>query len=177
MCQKAASHYQAAGAHSKTHQTADISCILKLPNLTPEARFVCLFVCLFCLIPPTKNGWHAIAEQFGLSLHVSSQGAWLFCLFLHSSYCALELLPHWKLTITPMCRFFSGSVILISFVKDIVFIIRCKAELISLWLKRVTKVRFGTDVSIYWPFEYISICQWIHHHAAHRLDHANQAFK
>lgn len=44
---------------------------------------------------------------------------------------------------------------------DIVLILRLKVELNCHRLKKVTKAWFGPDVSIYWGFEYINICQWI----------------
>lgn len=49
---------------------------------------------------------------------------------------------------------------------DIVLILRLKMELNCRRLKKVTKAWFGTDVSIYWGFEYINICQWIWHRSA-----------
>ena len=62
----------------------------------------------------------------------------------------------------------SGSLTLNSLVRenegytplsDIAFILRSKMEFSCIGLKRVTKVGFGTDVSIYWPFDYINFCQ------------------
>lgn len=46
---------------------------------------------------------------------------------------------------------------------DIVLILRLKMELNCRRLKKVTTAWFGTGVSLYWGFGYISICQWIWH--------------